>query len=83
MCFYEALERMKEKGKGQNLLTAISFFFFFPLQPKLEILCYYAHFIQILSGLVPKRENTFHYSHLIRRPCRLFKSEGFFGLRAC
>lgn len=47
---------MKEKGKGQNLLTAISFFF---LQPKLEILCYYTQFIQILSGLVPKRENTF------------------------
>lgn len=27
MCFCEALERTKEKRKGQNLLTAISFFF--------------------------------------------------------
>jgi len=34
-------------------------FFFFSLQPKLEILCYYTHLIQILSGFVPKREKAF------------------------
>lgn len=57
MCFYEALERMKEKGKGQNLLTAISFFFFFPSNQNLKF-CVIMHISSKSSVAWFPRERT-------------------------
>lgn len=71
MCSYEALERMK-----QNLLSAISLFFF--LQPKLEIWCYYTRLFQIFSGLVPRRGNTLSGKSSHQKPLDAVQIRGVF-----
>lgn len=61
----------------QNLLSAIPLIFF--LQWKLEILCYYTHLFQLLSGLVPRRGNTLSEKSSHQKPLDAVQIRGVFG----
>lgn len=58
---------------------AVCNFFIFVLQLKLEILCYYTHLIQTLSGLVPRRGNTLSGKSSRQKPLDAVQIRGVFG----
>lgn len=64
--------------KSEAKFAVCNFFIFF-LQQKLEILCYYTHLFQILSGLVPRRGNTLSEKSSHQKPLDAVQIRGGFG----
>lgn len=72
---YILMKHYKERSKA----CCLQFLFFFFLQQNLEILHYYTHLFQILSGLVPRRGNTLSEKSSHQQPLDAVQLRGVFG----